>query len=207
MPSGDPAPRRLVVASANPKKAAEISEVLTDVWPEGVEIVPRPAEIPEVLEDADSFVGNARLKAAAIAGATGEWSLADDSGLVVDALDGAPGVHSARYAGAAATDAENVALLLSELAGVGALRAPDRRARFVCAVVLRHPDGTETVAEGAVEGTIIDAGRGHGGFGYDPVFVPIEGDGRTFAQMSGPEKHAMSHRGRALRDLIAQLGR
>ncbi|MDQ2678400.1 MAG: non-canonical purine NTP pyrophosphatase, partial [Actinomycetota bacterium] len=129
-------------------------------------------------------------------------ALADDSGLEVDALDGAPGVRSARFAGEDATDADNVSLLLERLAGV-----PDdeRTARFRCVIVLQRPDGTELVADGSVEGRIIDAPRGESGFGYDPVFVPTEGNGRTFAEMSADEKHAISHRGRALRSLVTQL--
>jgi len=197
-------PTRVLLASANPKKAGELAEVLGTVWP-GVELVPRPDHVPEVVEDAPDFVGNARLKAVALADATGEASLADDSGLEVDALGGAPGVRSARYAGDAANDADNVALLLSELARLGAVAADQRRARFRCTVVLRWPDGVEVVADGVVEGTIIDSPRGDHGFGYDPVFVPHDGDGRTFAEMTSADKHEISHRGRALRSLVDQL--
>ena len=195
-------PPRIVVASANPKKAAELAELLGSLQ---VEVVPRPPEVPEVVEDADTFEGNARLKAVALATATGEVSLADDSGLEVDALDGAPGVHSARYAGESATDADNVALLLSELDRHGIVSPSARTARFRCVLVLRWPDGTELVTSGAVEGRIAPAQAGEGGFGYDPVFVPAEGDGRTFAQMSPAEKQAISHRGRALRALVVDL--
>jgi len=189
----------IVLASANPKKVAEIREVLGD----RVELVPRPAEVPEVEEDADTFEGNARLKAVALVAATGLAALADDSGLEVDALGGAPGVYSARYAGESSTDAANVAKLLAALAD---RRDPaERTARFRAVVVLRRPDGSEVVAAGSVEGTIADAPRGDGGFGYDPVFVPREGDGRTFAEMTQGEKHQISHRGRSLRALLAQL--
>ncbi len=190
---------RIVLASANPKKAAEIVEILGD----HLELVPRPADVPDVVEDEDTFEGNSRLKAVALVAATGLAAVADDSGLEVDALDGAPGVWSARYAGENATDEENVDKLLAELAD-----QPDpaeRTARFRAVVVLRHPDGREVVATGHVEGRIADAPRGPGGFGYDPVFIPVEGDGRTFGEMTQDEKHAISHRGRALRSLVAQL--
>lgn len=195
-------PERIVVASANPKKAAELAELLSTL---PVEVVPRPPEVPEVIEDGDTFEDNARLKAVALAAATGTAALADDSGLQVDALDGAPGVHSARYAGASATDADNVELLLAELGSLGADEAGARTARFRCVLVLRWPDGAELVADGVVEGHICGAPSGDGGFGYDPVFVPADGDGRTFAQMSTAEKQAISHRGRALRALVARL--
>ena len=189
----------VVLASANPKKAAEIAAILGD----RLELVPRPAEVPEAVEDADTFEGNARLKAVSLVEATGLAALADDSGLEVDALGGAPGVWSARYAGEGASDADNVAKLLAALAD-----RPDpaeRTARFRCVLVLCRPDGSELVASGTVEGHIAAAPRGPGGFGYDPVFVPNEGDGRTFGEMTQDEKHAISHRGRALRDLLAQL--
>lgn len=195
-------PDRIVVASANPKKAAELAELLSGLK---VQVVPRPPEVPEVVEDGDTFLANARLKAVALAAATGDAALADDSGLEVDALGGAPGVFSARFAGESASDADNVALVLAELERVGATQPPARTARFRCVLVLRTPDGAELVAEGSVEGRLIQAPRGDGGFGYDPIFVPSEGDGRTFAEMTGAEKQAISHRGRALRDLIAQL--
>lgn len=189
----------IVLASANPKKAAEIVEILGD----HLELVPRPAEVPDVVEDADTFVGNARLKAVALVAATGLAAVADDSGLEVDALGGAPGVRSARYAGDGATDRDNVEKLLAALADRP--DPADRTARFQAVVVLRRPDGTELVAGGTVEGHIADAPRGSGGFGYDPVFVPADGDGRTFGEMSQDDKHAISHRGRALRDLLAQI--
>jgi XTP/dITP diphosphohydrolase len=131
--------------------------------------------------------------------------VADDTGLEVDALDGAPGVYSARFAGEHATYAENVAKLVAELDLAGA-RDPDRRAaRFRTVALVAHPDGTEVWAEGAVEGTIAPAPRGVGGFGYDPLFIPHGGDGRTFAELTAGEKHALSHRGRAFRALAAVL--
>lgn len=195
-------PARILVASANPKKAAELADLLGDL---GVEVLPRPPAVPEVVEDGDTFLHNARLKAVALAAATGEVALADDSGLQVDALGGAPGVHSARYAGESATDRDNVDRLLAELDARGAIDVDARSARFRCVLVLRWPDGRELVADGSVDGRLLHEPVGEAGFGYDPVFVPDDGDGRTFAQMSGDEKQAISHRGRALRELVAQL--
>ena len=192
---------RLVCASANPHKVAEIAAILADC---GLELLPRPESVPEVAEDADTLEGNARLKALALAAATGMPAVADDTGLEVDALDGAPGVRSARYAGERAIDAENVDRLLSELAGRGAVGL-ERSARFRTVVVLRWPDGHEVIAEGTCEGMITDDRRGLGGFGYDPVFAPADADGRTFAELSAEEKHAVSHRGRALRALADAL--
>jgi XTP/dITP diphosphohydrolase len=188
---------KLVLATANPDKARELAGLL-----EGFDIVPRPADLPDVEEDAETLEGNARLKAVAVADATGELAVADDTGLEVDALGGRPGVYAARYAGPGATYADNVAKLLDELAGV-----PEeaRTARFRTVAVARFPDGREIVAEGSVEGTIAEAPAGDQGFGYDPVFVPAGGDGRTFAQMTRSEKAEVSHRGRALRALAQRL--
>lgn len=196
--------RRVVLASANPKKATELAAILAEHAPD-IELVERPADVPEVIEDADTFLGNARLKAVALVEATGDSALADDSGLEVDHLGGAPGVRSARYAGEGASDADNVALLLDELERHGATEPDQRTARFRCVIVLRDPDGSEVVAEGTVEGTIAAAPSGRGGFGYDPVFVPLEGYGSSFAEMTPEEKHLISHRGRALRSLVDQL--
>jgi XTP/dITP diphosphohydrolase len=193
---------RLVVASANPDKVAEIAAIL---GPAGVELEPRPASVPDVVEDADTLAGNARLKAVAIAEAVGAAAVADDTGLEVDALGGAPGVRSARFAGEDATYADNVARLLAELERVGAVTPEQRRARFRTVALVRWPDGAELAVEGTVEGHIALEGRGERGFGYDPVFVPDEGQGRTFAEMSAEEKHEVSHRGRALRALAAAL--
>ena len=194
---------RLVLASANPDKAAEISAILAAAVAD-LDLAPRPAGLPDVDETGTTLVENARLKAAAVAAATGEAAVADDTGLLVDALGGAPGVWSARFAGEGATYADNVAKLLKELAGV----APDRRtARFATVALVRWPDGREVAATGSVEGVITTAVRGDGGFGYDPVFVPAEGDGRTFAELAAEEKHALSHRGRAFRALAAELAK
>ena len=188
---------RLVCASANPDKVAEIAAVLDGV----VELVPRPGGLADVVEDAPDLEGNARLKAAAVCAAAGAAAVADDTGLEVDALDGAPGVRSARYAGDDASYDDNVAKLLTALEGVP---ATDRTARFRTVAMVVWPDGRELAVEGVVEGTIATERRGSGGFGYDPVFVPDEAAGRSFAEM-GDEKHAISHRGRAFRALAAAL--
>jgi XTP/dITP diphosphohydrolase len=187
---------RLVCGSANPDKVAEIEAILG----EAVELVPRPPDVPDVAEDADTLEGNARLKAAAVAAATGVATIADDTGLEVDALGGLPGVRTARYAGERATYAENRAKLLAALDGV-----PNRRARFRTVAIVAWPDGREVTAEGVCAGTIARAERGDRGFGYDAVFVPDGGGGRTFAEMSEGDKHALSHRGRALNALLVAL--
>ncbi|MGA1594383.1 MAG: RdgB/HAM1 family non-canonical purine NTP pyrophosphatase [Ilumatobacteraceae bacterium] len=188
----------LVCASANPDKVVEIAALLDGV----ALLLPRPSEVPDVVEDADTLVGNARLKAAAICAATGRAAVADDTGLEVDALGGAPGVFAARYAGEGVTYADNRAKLLAELAGVA---EPDRTARFTTVAMVVRPDGSETVVEGVCEGLIAPVERGARGFGYDAVFVPLDGDGRTFAEMSDAEKNAISHRGRAFVALAAAL--
>ncbi len=188
---------RLVLATANPDKARELAALL-----EGFDVSPRPASLPDVDETADTLEGNARLKAAAVMHATGKPAVADDTGLEVDALGGRPGVFAARYAGPGATYADNVNKLLRELEGVPAER---RTATFRTVAVALFPDGREVVAEGRVTGTIAEAPRGEGGFGYDPVFVPDGGDGRTFAEMTAEEKSAVSHRGRAVRALAARV--
>jgi len=196
------APVRLVLASANPDKAEEIAAVLSSVL--HVDLLPRPDGAPDVVEDGETLLDNARLKAVALVNATGFPSVADDTGLEVDALGGAPGVYSARYAGVRATYADNVAKLLSELAARPDTGG-DRRARFRTAALAAFPDGSEVWSEGTVEGHIAQEPRGEGGFGYDPVFVPDDGDGRTFAEMSPAEKHGVSHRGRAFRALAERL--
>ncbi|HVL92426.1 MAG TPA: RdgB/HAM1 family non-canonical purine NTP pyrophosphatase [Acidimicrobiales bacterium] len=186
---------RLVVASANADKVSEIAAVL-----DAVELLPRPSWVGEVVEDGLTLEDNARIKARAVMAATGRAAVADDTGLEVAALGGAPGVYSARYAGPDATYADNVAALLGALDG-----AADRTARFRTVALACFPDGREVVAEGVVEGEIATAPRGPGGFGYDPVFVPKEAGGRTFAEMTAEEKNAVSHRGRAFRALAALL--
>jgi XTP/dITP diphosphohydrolase len=190
-----------VLATANPDKAAEIAAILDEVGAP-VALAPRDASVGDVEEAGATLEDNARLKAVAVASATGRPSIADDTGLEVDALDGAPGVRSARFAGEDATYADNCSLLLEQLA---AIADDDRTARFSTVAIARWPDGRELAAIGTVEGTITTASRGAEGFGYDPVFVPDEGDGRTFAEMSPVEKHAVSHRGRAFRTLAEGL--
>ena len=178
--------RRLFVATHNAHKVGEIAAILPE-W----EIV--PDDPAGVVEDAPDFAGNALIKVRAIAPRhRGEWCLADDSGLEVAALGGAPGVHSARYAGEPANTPANNALLLKNLAGIA-----DRRARFTCAIALVAPDGAEHVVEGHCPGRISERPSGTDGFGYDPLFVP-DGFDQSFAELSPDEKNAISHRGRAL---------
>jgi XTP/dITP diphosphohydrolase len=155
-----------------------------------------------VVEDGATLEDNARLKAVAVCEAAGVGAVADDTGLEVDALGGAPGVYTARFAGEHATYADNVNKVLADLDGVA---EADRTARFRTVALVRYPDGSEVVAEGVVEGHMATEARGDRGFGYDPVFVPADGDGRTFAQMTADEKHAVSHRGRAFRALAQKL--
>lgn len=204
--SGDGAARQLtlVLATANRDKAAEIVEILESTAGGRIEILPRPEEAAEVDETGDTLEENARLKARALVDHTGMPAVADDTGLEVDALAGAPGVRSSRFAGLDATYDQNVAKLLSELEAVGATAAECRRARFRTVAIACFPDGHEVAAEGSVEGTISSERSGAGGFGYDPVFVAL-GDERTFAEMSPGEKNAMSHRGRAFRALAIGL--
>lgn len=188
----------LVAATANPGKLAEIEAILGAA----VALRPRPGHVPDVVEDAPTLLGNARLKARAICAASGLPAVADDTGLEVDALDGAPGVHSARYAGDDGNAAANMAKLLDALTG---LEHPHRSARFRTVAIVVWPDGSERWAEGVAEGRILEEPRGEGGFGYDPVFEPADGDGRTFAEMDDTAKNAISHRGRAFRALLEVL--
>ncbi len=190
---------RVVLATANPDKAREMEAALAD---QDFDLIPRPPDVAEVDETGDTLLANARMKALALRAATGLAALADDTGLEVDALGGAPGVFSARYAGPDATYADNVEHLLAAMASA---RRNARTARFRTVVVLARPDGSEVVAEGVVEGVIADSPRGTGGFGYDPVFLPAGGGGRTFAEITLAEKQAISHRGRALRAMARQL--
>lgn len=192
---------KVVLASSNPGKLAELRALLE---PAGMHVVSQGAfgiEPPE--ENGLTFVENALIKARAACAATGLPALADDSGVVVDALGGAPGVRSARYAGDSASDADNVARLLEALSDI---ETPDRGAAFVCALVyLGHAqDPCPIVCEGVWRGRILDAPRGGGGFGYDPVFF-VESLGRTAAELSRAEKNAVSHRGLALAQLLAKL--
>lgn len=183
---------RVLLATSNAGKVAEFEGALPGVTLVSLRDLPGVTLPPET---GASFEENARIKARAAAVASGLPALADDSGLCVDALDGAPGLHSARYAGEEADPAANRKRLLTALRHVPADR---RTARFVCVLCLAMPDGREDVVRGECEGHVIDVERGTGGFGYDALFVP-EGESRTFAEMSTEEKDPVSHRGRAIR--------
>lgn len=186
----------LVCASANVHKVEEMNALLSDI----VRLVPRPAELGEVHETGSTLLENAVIKAEAVAAFAHADAIADDTGLEVDALDGAPGVWSARFAGEPQSDARNRALLLERLDGI-----VNRSARFRTVLAIVRADGTVIHADGTCNGTIALAERGDNGFGYDSVFIPNDGDGRTFAELSSDEKNAMSHRARAvvgLRELL-----
>jgi XTP/dITP diphosphohydrolase len=197
---------QLLLSSGNAKKLRELRALLE---PLGIDLL-TPADVgglDEVVEDLPTFAGNAAKKATAAATSKGHWALADDSGLEVDALDGAPGVLSARFAGVHGDDDANNRLLLERLAG---LPEAERGARFVCALALSRPDGTLAAQiEGTARGRILEAPRGDGDFGYDPLFLFTEpghdATGRGFAELSPEEKSVVSHRGRALRALASQL--
>ena len=194
---------RIVVATGNIGKLQELETML---GPLGVEIksLADYPDIPEVVEDGETFAENAAKKARVVAGATGEVALADDSGLEVDFLDGAPGVYSARFAGEEKDDRANNEKLMRLLEGV----PPEKRgARFRCVVALALPGGRVVTTEGACEGVIVDRPRGEGGFGYDPLFY-VPRLGKTFAQLDMSEKNLISHRGKAFdqaREVIASL--
>jgi XTP/dITP diphosphohydrolase len=190
----------LIFATANKHKLREMGELLPDFalapLPEGVELPP---------EDGESFAEIALEKARTAHGATGKAAIGDDSGIEAMGLDGRPGIHSARYGGAGATDEENLAKLLREVAAAG----DDRRAAYHCALALVGADGSEQVFEARCEGSLIEQPRGEGGFGYDPAFVPDAtgaDDTRTMSELSREEKNEISHRGRAARLLAAHLG-
>jgi XTP/dITP diphosphohydrolase len=183
------------VATRNPHKLRELGRLLP-----GLELEPLPEGVPTPSEDGDTYAANALIKARAAAAATRRAAIADDSGIEADALGGAPGVRTARFAGEHATDAENLAKLAAEAPAGSALR-------YVCMIAHVDADGAERTFEGTVTGTVADHPRGEGGFGYDPLFVPDEGDGRTMAELSDEEKDAISHRGRAARALREWLER
>lgn len=186
----------LVVATRNRHKLKELAEMLV---PHELEPLPVFVELPP--EDGDSFRANALIKARAAAAALGRPAIGDDSGIESAALGGAPGIYSARYAGPEATDAENLAKLLSEAPAGSALA-------YVCVLAYVSADGTEHTFEGRCTGVLTHEARGSGGFGYDPAFVPDDyRDGRTMAELSAAEKHAISHRGRAARALLEFLNR
>lgn len=184
----------IVLATRNKKKLEEVQRLLGGI-PVRLYTLDDFPECPDVVEDGVTFEENALKKALATSRCTGKIALSDDSGLEVYALGGAPGVYSARYAGEGATDRANIEKLLSEMEGV-----KDRRARFVCVIVLAFPNGEFEVFDGYVEGTIGHRPAGEKGFGYDPVFFP-EGFDKTFAEMEAHEKDALSHRGKALQKL------
>jgi XTP/dITP diphosphohydrolase len=196
---------RFVLATANPDKAAEIIQIIAGIAGDRIVLEQRPSAVPEVDETGDTLESNALLKAMALADATGLPAMADDTGLEVDALGGEPGVRSARYSGEHASYSDNVSKLLKELERVAAFEPVDRTARFKTVALVFYPGGRKFVAEGAIEGRIAPVAAGNQGFGYDPVFIPADGDGRTFAEMSGAEKHLLSHRGKAFRALAVGL--
>lgn len=192
--------RTLVIATRNSGKLREIRKQFEG---SGFDVVGLDAfpQAPEVIEDGSTFLANAEKKAHTIARVTGTWTLADDSGLVVPALDGAPGVHSARYAGPESCDAENNRKLLKEMTG---LSGEERNAAFHCCMVLASPEGTVGTFDGELEGVILETGRGNEGFGYDPLFLVREYD-RTLAELSLEVKNSISHRGAALRKVMQFL--
>lgn len=199
MSSNSPAhPGRLILATRNAHKVTELQAILSDAGI-GLELLGADAfpDIPDVKETGTTFAENALLKARTLAHATGTPAIADDSGLCVDILGGAPGIFSARWAGRHGDDKANLDLLLAQLADI---ESGHRGAHFMCAAALALPDGTERVAEGRLHGTLRHSPSGTGGFGYDPVLQP-DGESRTCAELSPGEKNAVSHRGRAFRAL------
>ncbi len=189
----------MILASRNAHKVRELAEILAPI-----ELLTLPEEVEMPPETGETFAANALIKARAVREATGQEVIADDSGLVVDALDGHPGVRSARYAGEDATDGENLGKVLSDLVTAGGPSS----ARYVCVIAWIDPDGRELTFEGTCEGRMILETRGDGGFGYDPAFLPDDTgpeDLRTMAELSPDEKHAISHRGRAARAMAAHL--
>ena len=182
---------RVLLATGNAHKVEEVQLIL---GPE-VEVVGHDSGVEET---GTTFEENALLKARALASSTGELAVADDSGIEIDHLGGAPGIHSARWA----SEGDWIPKVLRDLDGV---RAEGRGCRYVCAAAAVWPDGRAEVVRGTVEGRVADAPRGTGGFGYDPIMEPVEGDGRTFAEMTPDEKHAISHRARAFRRLWREI--
>jgi XTP/dITP diphosphohydrolase len=188
---------RLLLATRNAHKLREFERLLADV-----ELDPLPDDVETPPEDGDTYAANALIKARAAARATGRAAIADDSGIESEALDGAPGVRTARFAGEHATDEQNLAKLAAEA-------PPGSRLRYVCVIAHVDPGGPEATFEGTTTGVLVEAPRGAGGFGYDPLFVPDDGppDGRTMAELTDAEKDAISHRGRAARALAEWLRR
>ena len=185
--------KTLVVATGNPGKLKEMQTYLEGL---DVQLTLKPEDL-EIEETGETFLANACLKACEVAKATGQWAIADDSGLAVDALNGAPGVYSARYE---KTDADRIARILRELGNEN-----NREAQFVCAIAIARPDGEIVLeTEGICRGEIIHAPRGSGGFGYDPIFY-VPSEQLTFAEMSPETKRSLSHRGKAFQALLPQL--
>jgi XTP/dITP diphosphohydrolase len=186
----------ILAATSNAHKLCELRSILGQA---GITVLGAKdvGGIPEVTEDGDSFEANAAKKAIEVAQATGRTVFADDSGIAVDALDGAPGIYSARYAGDGASDADNLALLLARMAG-----ETNRAARFVCVIALASPEGLIGTARGELPGRLLHSPRGESGFGYDPIFVPV-GDSRSLSEMGAAEKDAISHRANALKAALA----
>ncbi len=189
---------QLVVATANPKKIEEMERLV----PSWVHLVPRPHGVGDVEESAPTLEGNAYIKAVEIANFVNDWAIADDTGLFVEALGGAPGVLSARYAGPHSMDAQNRALLLENLRG-----HTNRRAYFRTVITLVHSNGEMHQLVGECHGKITESERGAAGFGYDSIFIPTDGDGRTFSEMDASQKDELSHRGKALAQLPGLLSR
>jgi XTP/dITP diphosphohydrolase len=186
---------RLVMATRNAHKLREFERLLPEV-----ELDPLPEDVEMPPEEGDTYAANALIKARAAAAATGRAAIADDSGIEAEALNGAPGVRTARFAGEHATDAQNLAKLAAEAPAGSKLR-------YVCVIAHVDAGGAEHTFEGTTGGVVANAPRGTGGFGYDPLFVPEHGDGRTMAELTDAEKDAISHRGRAARALAEWLGR
>lgn len=206
MSTGIPAVARVILASHNAKKLRELQRILTAAvpgLPEEAVISSAGIDLPDVVEDAVTFEDNALLKARSAAAATGLLAVADDSGLAVDVLGGAPGIFSARWSGRHGEDDANNDLLLAQLADVP---AEHRTARFVCAAALVASDGSETVERGEMTGVLLTERHGEGGFGYDPLFRP-DGEQRSAAELSPGEKDAISHRGKAFRALAVHVAR
>jgi XTP/dITP diphosphohydrolase len=190
----------LILATGNRHKLAEMQELLPTI-----DLKPLPAQFEMPPEDGDSFEANALIKARAAHAATGEVTIADDSGIAADDLGGAPGIYSARYAGEGSSDEVNLDKLLREVDAASGTR----RAAYICVIALIDESGAEWVFEASCEGRLLSERRGSGGFGYDPAFVPDDtgvADQRTYAELSAAEKHAISHRGRAVRLLADHLG-
>ena len=195
----DEMPLKLVLATRNEHKLRELAEIL-----DGIELSALPAEVELPPETGETFADNALIKARAAREATGRAAIGDDSGIAATALGGAPGVRSARFAGESASDEENLDLLISRLAD-----SDDRSVAYICVIAYIDDDGVESLYEGRCTGTLIETPRGDGGFGYDPAFVPDDtgpDDQRTMAELEPAEKHAISHRGRAARELAGALG-